>query len=371
MGFLRRTFLWLCMAGGLALCAGCAATSVLTFAYEQANDGQCITPGCAAGAVIAYAIDKANEGQPTPCYKLNSVDRALSTRCGAYVPGSLLTKDVTASGLPQCPLATAARDPQLWPVIQELRDKGAKPQACRESPLVTLAETLPCPDFAATTPQARDSMRWLAEVDPRAVHHDVIRMLSCPNARAVQLDDVLERWLAQGRLPTRGLPFGVLSALDPTDLGSQLALELEARGHTARAGLGAYAGRLPAGFDQALRDGNFRALDWWLDRAPELANRVPPSQGDQLPWVPLARVITPSYLHQPERQGDLVAYLISRGADPWQALPYDSGKSVVSLARQLRSPSLALLDPPAGTGAEVAASALSSTAVMGGMGGMR
>jgi hypothetical protein len=191
-----------------------------------------------------------------------------------------------------------------------------------------------------------NALRWLAEADARAIHHDVVRMLSCPAARDAGLAVVLDDWLDHGQLPTRGLSFGVLSALHPTYLVSPFARALEARGHTARAGLGAYAGDLPAGFDVALRSGDRVALDWWLDRVPELANRVPPRQGNQLPWLPLARVITPTYLAQPEQQTELVAYLMSRGADPWRTLPHEPGRSVVNYAQQLKSPSLALLDQP-------------------------
>src|SRR6185369_10630523 len=68
------------LLAAMGLLGGCAATSVLTFAYEQSNEGQCISAGCAATAVLMHALDKATEGDPTPCHKLNSVDRALSAR---------------------------------------------------------------------------------------------------------------------------------------------------------------------------------------------------------------------------------------------------------------------------------------------------
>jgi len=341
-----RALVALGAAALMASLGGCAATSVLTFAYEQSNEGQCISAGCAAGAMLSYALDKATEGNPAPCRKLNSVERALSGRCGAYEPGSLLTKDVKAPGLPTCPLTLAARDSKLWPVLPELLAKGAAPEACETPPLVALAQTTPCPDFAAASAESLGAIRWLAEADARAIHHDVVRMLSCQKARDTGLVAVLDGWLANGQLPTRGLSFGPLGALDPSYLGSALARALEAQGHTARASLGPYSGQLPAGFDLALHDGNRAALDWWLDRVPDLANRVPPRQGNQLPWLPLVRVITPNYLAHPEQQAELVAYLMSRGADPWHALPHDPSKNVVSYARQLKSPSLALLDQP-------------------------
>lgn len=350
------------LLAAIGLLSGCAATSVITFAYEQANEGECLSAGCAAKAVLKHALDKATEGDPTPCHRMNTVERALSTRCGPYQAGTLLTKDVTASGLPQCPLTLAARDPALWPALPELLSKGASPEACDTPPLVALAQASPCPDFELATAESRDALRWLAEADARTIHHDAVRMLSCPSARAAKLSGVLDDWLAQGQLPTRGLTFGVLSALHPAALDSPLALALEAHGHTARAGLGPYAGQLPPGFDAALREGNRVALDWWLDRVPDLANRVPPRQGNQLPWVPLARVITPTYLAHPEQQAELVAYLLTRGADPWRGLPHDSGQTAVSLARRLKSPSLALLEQPAGRSGVAAANVAAAAA---------
>jgi len=332
------------MAGIAGLFSGCAATTVMSFAYEQTHPDECVSAGCAARAILVYAVDKATEGDPTPCHKLNSVERPLSARCGEYQPGSLLTKDVTASGLPKCPLILATRDPKLWPMLPELMAKGAETEACDQPPLVALAQASPCPDFAAASTKSLESLRRLAMADARAIHHDVVRMLSCPAARNVGLNTVLDAWLAQGRLPSRGLTFSPLSAVHPDYLASEFARSLEAQGHTARAGLGAYDGQLPSGFDVALHDGNRAALDWWLDRVPSLVNSVPPRQANQLPWIPLARVLTPTYLAKPEQQAKLVAYLLSRGADPWKSLPHDPGHTVMSYAKQMNSPSLAILE---------------------------
>jgi hypothetical protein len=122
---------------------------------------------------------------------------------------------------------------------------------------------------------------------------------------------------------------------------------------------------LPSSFDLALRDGDFAALDWWLDRVPELANRVPPRQGNQLPWLPLARVITPTYLAHPEQEGELVAYLLARGADPWRALPHDPRQTVVGYAWQVNSSSVPLLEQPV----RAAPPPLRAAALTGGEGG--
>jgi hypothetical protein len=88
-------------------------------------------------------------------------------------------------------------------------------------------------------------------------------------------------------------------------------------------------------------------LDWWLDRLPRLVDKVPPAQGNQLPWIPLARVVTPNYLDDARMQTRMVEYLLARGANPRAGLPYHAGRTVLSLARELNSPALPLLDPPA------------------------
>jgi hypothetical protein len=110
--------------------------------------------------------------------------------------------------------------------------------------------------------------------------------------------------------------------------------------------LSAYVGALPSGFDLALRRADRVALNWWFDRLPGLVNRVPAQRPHQLPWLPLARVITPGYLLEADSQGPLVAYLIGRGADPWQRLPHEPAQSVVAYARVLNSAALPVLDTP-------------------------
>jgi hypothetical protein len=319
-----------------------------------------LTSGCTTALVLLYAHDKLTEGDPAPCVKLNSVERALRDRCGPFVHGSLLTKDVAASGLPQCPLALATRDPTFWPVLPELLAKGALPEACVDAPLVALAHKQACPDFTVASAAELQSLRWLAAADARSIHHDAMRMLSCPSARAVGLDNVLDGWLAQGLLPAQGLAFSPLGALHASHLDSDFARKLEAQGHTARAAFGAYAGRLPGGFEEALRASEWRALDWWFARVPEAVNRVPATQGNQLPWIPLARVLTPSFMPDPVKQREMVGYLLARGANPWQKLPHEPMHSVVSFARELKSPLLTMLDPPrsAAAKAQPAASTL-------------
>jgi len=305
-----------------------------------------LTGGCTTTIVLMHVHQKLTEGDPEPCVLLNSVDRALQVRCGAFVPGSLLAKDVVATSAAACPLTLAARDARLWPVLPELLERGAQPEHCEHSPIVALAQAQPCPDFAAASAASVQAIRWLAVADARGIHHDVVRSLSCPSARAAGLDGVLDEWQAQGLLPTGELPFSPLGALHPSHLGSALAQRLEAQGHQARAALDSFDGRQAPGFDEALRTGDTAALDWWLARLPELANRVPASGPNQLPWIPLARVLTPSFMPDATQQRGTVDYLLEHGADPWQRLPHEQSQTVLGFARQLKSPLLPLLEAP-------------------------
>lgn len=308
--------------------------------------GAMLGSGCTTTLVVMHLYEQATLGDPTSCHKLNSVERALQPRCGAFVAGSLKEADIRASGLPECPLTLAARQPAFWPVLPELLAKGASPEACQTTPWVALAQADACPDFSAATPAELQALRWLAQADARAVHHDVVRVLSCPKARLAGLDTVLDDWLAQDQLQPGQTAFGVLGALHPSHLYSPLARRLEARGHTAAAALGGYAGTLPPGYELALQTGDFAALDWWLQREPALANRVPPTRGNQLPWVPLARAITPAFIADAALQRETVAFLLARGADPRRTLPHDPGQTVVSLAERLHSPLTEMLLVP-------------------------
>ncbi len=336
---LRRSLMWV-GALALGLLSGCTPTGLLLSAVGVATDSS------VTWAIVKHVHGKLTEGDPTPCAFLNTVQKALSERCGEFAPGSLKAEDILRSGMATCPLAVAARDPQFWPVLPELVAKGAQPDSCSRSPLALLAQANACPEFERASPEALRSLAWLAEVDARAISHDVVRLLSCPHARRAGLDRVLNEWQARGALPTATLDFSPLGALHPDHLDTPLARNLEAQGHTAQAALGVYVGTLPSGFELALRGSHWRALDWWLARAPQLADRVPPARVNQLPWLPLARVLTPNFLEWPQTQADMVAYLMAHGANPWQRLPSDPGRSVVQMAIDLRSPLLPLLNPP-------------------------
>lgn len=344
---LRRVALPIVAAGLLAACSGPAA---LVGLIGVATDTS------ASWAIVKHIHDKWVEGGPVPCYRLDSLERALAPHCLPHVPDSIRAADLAAPHkLPLCPLAVAARDARLWPVLPELIEKGAMPESCARSPLAELAQVDGCPNFAAASPQVRDAMLWLAQADARSVHHDVVRMLSCPKAREVGFDRTIARWAEQGQLPVGRLSFSPLSALHPDLLDSPLAARLEADGHTARAGLDPYQGTLRGGFEEAFRSGHFAALDWWMARAPELANRVPPPQGNQLPWVPLAKTLGNDWLDNPGQQQRMVEYLLARGANPSARLPQQPNMTVLRLARQMNSPLLPLLESAPAPRARVAA----------------
>ena len=328
------------LAACTSLLGGCTTAGLLVGAVGVATDTSM------TWEIAKHLHAKMTEGDDIACHRLDSVQRALNLRCGAFVPGSVLAADLQHNPLQGCALAVAVREPRFWPALPEFIEKGALPETCAQSPLVELAQAQACPAFTSASPAVLQSLRWLAEADARAVHPDVIRLLSCLSAQHAGLDRALDTWLAQGVLDAGKISFGPLGALHPDYLGTPFARALEAQGHTARQGLGGYAGVQPRGFELALRDSHWAALDWWLTRVPELANRVPPTQGNQLPWLPLARVLTPNFLTHPATQTEMVEFLLARGANPWQRLPFDAGSSVVQYARALKSPQLALLDPP-------------------------
>ena len=326
----------------LAACAvalaGCTGPAAVIGAIGIATDTS------VTWSIVKHVHDKWVEGGPVPCYYLNSVERALAPHCLPYQPGLMKADDLAATyKLPMCPLAMAARDKRLWPALPELIAKGSLPASCARSPLVELAQADACPDFATATPEVRESLLWLAQ-DPRAIHHDVVRMLSCPNARSAGFDQVIVRWVAQGQMPAGRLGFSPLSALHPDMLNTPLAAQLEASGHKVRSALDPFDGALRPGFEEAFRSGNFQALDWWFARAPELVNRVPPRQGDQLPWVPLAKTLGNGWLDEQTQQQAMVEFLLAHGANPGYRLPHQPSMTVLGMAREMNSPLLPLLE---------------------------
>jgi len=334
--------------------AGCTAPGLLLGAAGVATDTS------VTWDIVRHVHGKLTEDDPTPCALLNSVQRAVNPRC-EFVPGSIRTADLARSGLQACPLEAAARDPRLWRALPELVAVGATPQRCDRSPLQALAETDACPDFTAAPAPVVQAIAWLAESDPRAIRHDVFRMLGCPAARSVGLDRVLATWLDRGALEPGTLSFSPLGALHPDLVGSRFSRELEVAGHVPQTALDNYDGKLPSGFEEALRTSHWPALEWWLYRLPELANRAPPTRGAQLAWVPLQRVLLPTFLADPSTQRDMVGFLMAHGADPKAKLPFDRSKNVVGFAASIRSPMLPVLQPPPSAPKPAAATYADST----------
>lgn len=349
MNSLQRWFFTTVTCLGAALIGGCSTASLVLGAAGVATDTSMTWD------IVKHVHAQLTEGDARPCALLDSVERAVNPRCGEFVAGSLQVRDVVSVRRGECILTTAARDARLWSVLPELIAKGARPEDCAQSPLIALVQTHDCPDLVGAAPDVRRTLARLAEDDPRAVHHDVMRWLSCPNSRAVGLDATLAGWHGAGALKPGALAFSPLSALHPSYLGSTFAISLEAEGHTAQAALGGYLGERPPGFEEALRSSDWGALDWWLARVPQLVNGVPPRQGDQLTWLPLARVLVPNFLARPESRADMVGFLMARGADPRRRLPSDPACNVVDLARALKSPLADVL--AAAPSAEVLASA--------------
>lgn len=340
MQFLPRRYLCLLFALLSTLLGGCTTVGLVTSATGIVTDTS------VTWDIVKHLHGKLTEDDPLPCMSMNSVQRALTERCGDFEVGSLKAKDIQAPDLQECPLDLAARNPAFWPVLPELISKGAQPERCRQSPLVALAQANACPAFASASPEVLQSFRWLAQADARAIHHDVIRVFSCPDARQAGLMGIVEDWQKQGDLRRGMLGFSPLAALHPSALGTPLALAMEQGGWTARNSLGAYAGVQPTSFELALRTSDWSALDWWLKRAPELANRVPPIQGNQLAWVPLARVLQPDFLPDDDAREDMITFLMARGADPWKRLPSQPNITVVTYAKSLNSPLAPMFDIP-------------------------
>lgn len=326
-----------CLAA--ALLSACTAPGLLLTAAGVATDTSITWD------IVKHVHGKLVEDDPTPCMLLGSVQRALNARC-QYTAGEMKRADLGRSGLQMCPLAAATQDARLWRALPELMALGASAKNCPRSPLQDLAEIDACPDFTAAPAAVRQSLTALAETDPRAVRHDIFRMFSCPSARAAGLDRALVGWLDRGLLEAGTLSFSPLGALHPDLIGSRFARELEIAGHPPLAALDPYDGHLASGFEEALRTSHWQALEWWLYRVPELANRVPPTRGGQLAWVPLQRVLLPAFLSNPSSQAEMMGFLMARGADPKRKLPFDPDKTVVAFARSIRSPMLALLEPP-------------------------
>jgi hypothetical protein len=217
--------------------------------------------------VVKHIHGKLTENDAVPCVDLNSVQRALNARC-TYQPGSIRRADIVRTGLQECPLAVATRDPRLWRALPELLEKGARLDACRARRCSRSPRPTRCPDFAAAPPDVRDAIRSLAETIRGPC---VTTSFACcrVRARAPSASTACSStWLDRGDLQPGKLSFSPLGALDPDLLVSAFGRELESAGHRPEAALDGYEGVLPTGY--------------------ELAAAQQPLAGDRLVALPLA-----------------------------------------------------------------------------------
>ena len=131
-----RPFLLAFLLGPLL--AACTPVALLVSATGVATDTS------VTWEVVKHIHGQLTENDATPCIELNSVQRALNARC-EYRPGSIRTVDIARSGLQECPLAVATRDPRLWRALPELLDKGAQVQACPDRRCWPWRRRMPAP----------------------------------------------------------------------------------------------------------------------------------------------------------------------------------------------------------------------------------
>jgi hypothetical protein len=56
--------------------------------------------------------------------------------------------------------------------------------------------------------------------------------------------------------------------------------------------------------------------------------------------------VVPAFMNDERAQTQMVSFLLSHGANPWQSLPYQPTQTVVGFAKTLKSPTVALLEAP-------------------------
>lgn len=291
--------------------------------------------GCITTAVIIMSqIDL-----PPVCHSLSTPEQATLERCGGYKAGELLTKDVNIAFASACPLTNFARNKPTWNGLPELIALGADPALCSQAPLQAMAAAQACPDFAALSPDVRESVRWLARNDPHSVSGPVLHMLTCPSARQAGLTTIVPEWLAAGLLAPDRADFSVLSSIHPASLNDPWVDTLLVSGHAVRTAVAMDA----TGYEHALATGDVATLRWWTQRAPELVHRVPAHSASHLPWVPLARIMTPTFTRDDAACEASARFLLTQGADPKAVLPEDRGQTVQDYTARVRPNLLALL----------------------------
>jgi hypothetical protein len=292
--------------------------------------------GCITTAlIIASQIDL-----PPACSSLSSVDQALTPRCGGYKNGMLVTKDVNTPIRSDCPLTKFASQRELWNGLPELIAKGAKPEHCNQSPLAAMAAVDACPDFAALPVPTIAAVRWLAVGDAQSVSAPVLHMLSCPSAKQAGLTDVITTWVAQQSLAPAHARFSPLSAVHPSSLREPWVALLLASGHKVATA----AEQDPSAYERALRSGDLPSLQWWTQHAPQLVHRVPAKDFGYVPWLPLARVMTPGFAASDDARQRSVDFLLAGGASASAVLPHDRSETVLSYTRRVQPQMAAQLE---------------------------
>jgi hypothetical protein len=162
------------------------------------------------------------------------------------------------------------------------------------------------------------------------VQPNVVRWFSSPAGREAGLHGVLYTWAERGQLDPRRAGFEPLAALHPSALSTTLpALFLE-RGQRADVALRSN----PAAMEDALRTGDFAAMDWWFSRVPGLPDLVVDNRQLRLNWRPLAYIATPGVIADARLRRDVARHLLTRGADPNAVLPQDPTTTVMAYAQR-------------------------------------
>ena len=306
---------------------------------------------CLQGCITTAVILLSHMDLPAACNTLSTAEQATLSRCGGYRRGYLETKDVNVAFAGACPLTNFARHPETWVGLPELIDMGAQPGRCGIAPLPAMADVQACPDFTKMEPATLKAVRWLATADGHSLTGPVVNMLSCPSARKAGLTDIVEQWVVQDRLAPAKTNFSVLSAVHPASLGEPWVTTLIATGHTPQRAVEMD----PSGYERALADGDVNTLRWWTRHVPSLIHRVPAKSAAHVPWVPLARVMTPQFARDDAARFVSAQFLLASGADPQARLPGEGNQTVMDYTARtqpklvellLKDPSLARSPAP-------------------------
>jgi hypothetical protein len=316
---------------------------------------------CLQGCITTAVILLSKMDLPPACNTLSSTEQATLSRCGGYRRGYLETKDVNTAFAGSCPLTNFARHKETWAGLPELIELGAQPGRCGVAPLPAMAEVEACPDFTKMNPATLKSVRWLATADARSLTGPVVGMLTCPSARTAGLTDIVEQWVVQDRLTPAKASFSVLSSVHPASLNDPWVGSLIASGHTPQRAVEMD----PSGYERALASGDVNTLRWWTRQVPTLVHRVPAKSAAHVPWVPLARVMTPQFARDDAARFVSAQFLLASGADAQARLPGEGTLTVMDYTAQMQ-PALVdlLLKDPSLARSPVAAETPKARALM-------